>query len=62
MEFNENRIDALKNAVILIPSLEPDDRLPAYIRKLADLLECADISNMSNREFLLEMLETEVSI
>lgn len=28
--------------------------------KLADLLECADISNMSNREFLLEMLETEV--
>ena len=27
---------ALADAVILIPSLEPDDRLPAYIQKLAD--------------------------
>ena len=27
---------ALRDAVILIPSLEPDERLPAYIRKLAD--------------------------
>ncbi len=36
MEFNDGRITALKNAVILIPSLEPDDRLPAYIRKLGE--------------------------
>ena len=27
---------AVENAVILIPSLEPDDRLPAYIRELSD--------------------------
>ena len=27
---------AAEDAVILIPSLEPDDRLPAYIRRLAD--------------------------
>ncbi len=27
---------ALKDAVILIPSLEPDERLPAYIEKLTD--------------------------
>ena len=25
---------AVRNAVILIPSLEPDERLPAYIREL----------------------------
>ena len=25
---------AAQDAVILIPSLEPDDRLPAYIRRL----------------------------
>ena len=28
--------NAAEDAVILIPSLEPDDRLPAYIRRLAD--------------------------
>ena len=27
---------ALEEAVILIPSLEPDERLPAYIRKLME--------------------------
>lgn len=27
---------ALKDAVILIPSLEPDDRLPAYVQRLAE--------------------------
>lgn len=36
MESNDKRTEALKNAVILIPSLEPDDRLPAYIRKLGE--------------------------
>ena len=33
MEKNER---ALRDAVILIPSLEPDERLPAYIRKLTE--------------------------
>lgn len=28
--------NAVRNAVILIPSLEPDNRLPAYIRKLSE--------------------------
>ncbi len=35
MEKKTERVNqALADAVILIPSLEPDDRLPAYIRKL----------------------------
>ena len=37
METNgQNLSRALADAVILIPSLEPDERLPAYIQKLAD--------------------------
>ena len=34
MEIQQSR--ALTDAVILIPSLEPDERLPAYIRKLVE--------------------------
>ena len=37
MEKNDqSRNKALADAVILIPSLEPDERLPAYIQKLAE--------------------------
>lgn len=36
MDTNEQRAEALKNAVILIPSLEPDERLPSYIQKLGE--------------------------
>ena len=37
MEEKEQRLqEALKDAVILIPSLEPDERLPAYIQKLME--------------------------
>lgn len=36
MKTNKSELDALKKAVILIPSLEPDNRLPAYVRKLLD--------------------------
>ncbi len=36
METMENNEKALRDAVILIPSLEPDERLPAYIRKLTE--------------------------
>ena len=35
-ESVQNLRKALSDAVILIPSLEPDERLPAYIQKLAD--------------------------
>ena len=28
--------NAAERAVILIPSLEPDDRLPAYVKKLKE--------------------------
>ncbi len=35
-EMNGKQAMALADAVILIPSLEPDERLPAYIQKLAD--------------------------
>ena len=34
-ETNQSTLKALADAVILIPSLEPDERLPAYIAKLA---------------------------
>ena len=34
-ETNQITLKALADAVILIPSLEPDERLPAYIAKLA---------------------------
>ncbi len=34
--IDPGRRKALADAVILIPSLEPDERLPAYIQKLAD--------------------------
>ena len=33
-ETNQSTLKALADAVILIPSLEPDERLPAYIAKL----------------------------
>ena len=37
METKENEtLKALRDAVILIPSLEPDERLPAYIQKLTE--------------------------
>ena len=36
MENQTGENKALTDAVILIPSLEPDQRLPAYVRKLAD--------------------------
>ena len=35
-EMETGREKALADAVILIPSLEPDERLPAYVRQLAD--------------------------
>lgn len=35
-EMTRGRRKALADAVILIPSLEPDERLPAYIEKLAE--------------------------
>ena len=35
-EMNRNRRKALTDAVILIPSLEPDERLPKYIQTLAE--------------------------
>lgn len=31
-----NNLDAVRNAAILIPSLEPDERLPEYIRQLSE--------------------------
>ena len=34
--MDSSQIKALADAVILIPSLEPDERLPAYIRSLAE--------------------------
>lgn len=35
-ELDQGQKKALTEAVILIPSLEPDERLPAYIQKLAE--------------------------
>ena len=31
-----DNLQAIQEAAILIPSLEPDERLPAYIRKLSE--------------------------
>ena len=36
VEEMKDSIKAVQNAAILIPSLEPDERLPAYIRKLSE--------------------------
>ena len=35
-ESMKESLRAVENAAILIPSLEPDERLPAYIRKLSE--------------------------
>ncbi len=35
-ETRKEGLNAAQNAVILIPSLEPDNRLPSYIRKLSE--------------------------
>ena len=35
-ESLKESLKAVENAAILIPSLEPDERLPAYIRKLSE--------------------------
>ena len=35
-ESMKESLKAVENAAILIPSLEPDERLPAYIRKLSE--------------------------
>ena len=31
-----DHVNAIRDTAILIPSLEPDERLPAYIRKLEE--------------------------
>ena len=36
MNGQEKHIPDARKAVILIPSLEPDERLPAYIQKLSE--------------------------
>ena len=35
-ELEKEKLNAVRKAAILIPSLEPDERLPAYIEKLSD--------------------------
>ena len=58
---------AAEQAVILIPSLEPDERLPAYIRKLkeggfAHIIVVDDGSNESYRPIFDEVDAVEDTV
>ena len=55
---------AARNAVILIPSLEPDNRLPSYIRKLSEngfghIVVVDDGSSDSYQHIFTEVESTE---
>ena len=57
-------LSAARNAVILIPSLEPDNRLPSYIRKLSEngfghIVVVDDGSSDSYQHIFTEVESTE---
>lgn len=63
-ETRKEGLNAAQNAVILIPSLEPDNRLPSYIRKLSEngfghIVVVDDGSSDSYQHIFTEVESTE---